>query len=141
MALNYVMTLQGPTQKPGFFKRLFGLRGPHGGGGHHGGGHGGGHHGGGGWNRGGGWGPDYYSGDTIIVNQTCPDVHAPVLAADGQVYNNACYATMAGTTVVKTLGTGMSGPVDTLKAHPILLGLGLVGGVLLGMHALKRRRR
>jgi hypothetical protein len=77
-----------------------------GGGGHgHGGGSGGGHHGqhgsrdGGTWGPGWWWGPGAWSWDSVAP--TCPTDHDPVLASDGQIYDNTCYAMAAGVDVVR----------------------------------------
>lgn len=74
-------------------------------GGHHGGG-GRGFRGGPGW-----WGGGYYDpgvqiftiddGDRMPQPSACPKTRQPVLASDGLVYDNACFARAAGVKVVK----------------------------------------
>lgn len=83
-----------------------------------GGGGGHGHHGGGGRGRGGfygpaWWGGGYYdpgvqiftvdSGDRMPAPGACPKTKVPVLASDGLVYDNACFARAAGVKAVKVV--------------------------------------
>lgn len=98
--------------------------------------HGGGHHGGGG-HRGGRWyggGPAWYGPTEVIVADPCGD-YDPVLATDGRVYDNPCFARRAGRSVVRRVtGSGIpavSGIVDQVTSSPALMvGIG-IGAYLL----------
>lgn len=84
-----------------------------GGGGGHGGHHGGGR-GRGGFYGPGWWGGGYYDpgvqlftiddGDRMPSPSACPKTRQPVLASDGLVYDNACFARAAGVKAVKVVG-------------------------------------
>ncbi len=148
-SLNYVMTLSGMKTQPSWWRRLLGLQGPvprRGGGGGY-------HHSGGGRPRGGG-GPllprhhyDGGGGPAFPVtyggpSPTCPDYYAPVLGSDGQVYQNWCYAEMAGVAVVKQLGLrgpGLGMTVDNWSALlTFVAGVGIAWAVT--THASKKAR-
>jgi hypothetical protein len=86
-----------------------------------GGGHHGGHHGGG---RGrapffyGGYGGPWYDPavELFTVDQgPCPDTRQPVVGSDGQIYQNACKARLAG---VKPVKSAMSGLGDDVAPAP-----------------------
>jgi hypothetical protein len=88
---------------------------PHGGHGHHGGG------------RGRGIPPFYYGGyggpwydpavEIFTVDQgPCPDTRQPVVGSDGQVYQNACKARLAG---VKPVKSAMQGLGDAAAPAPV----------------------
>ncbi len=82
-----------------------------GGGGHH-------HHWHGGWR--GGWYPAPYP-VYIAPPCICPETYAPVLANDGNTYDNACYARCAGVAVVSRVRNVPAGGVHGLGLGPTTL--------------------
>lgn len=76
-----------------------------------------------GWGRGWGWrrGPIVYVAPPVPVCP-CPDVYAPVLANDGNAYDNECLARCAGVHVVSRVRNvpaagmrGLGGPEDVAE--------------------------